>query len=76
MKPALIKPTATLTVTTRPSGALLYEARDTAGAVVWASLGYASESGRERVRERLRAWLVEHPYTVVLAKEEERRRAS
>jgi hypothetical protein len=70
-----MKPTATLTITTRPSGALLYEARNAARAVVWTSLGYDSDSGRERVRERLRAWLVEHPYTVVLAKEEERPRA-
>jgi hypothetical protein len=69
-----MKPTATLTITTRASGALLYEARDAAGAVVWSSLGYDSESGRERVRARLREWLVEHPYKVVL-KEEEKRRA-
>jgi hypothetical protein len=68
-----MKPLATLTIITRPSGALLYEARDAAGSLVWASLGYDSESGRERVRERLRAWLREHPYTVVLAKEEKRR---
>jgi hypothetical protein len=68
-----MKPTATLTITTRASGALLYEARDAAGALVWASLGYDSESGRQRVRERLRAWLKVHPYTVVLAKEERRR---
>jgi hypothetical protein len=69
-----MKPTAVLTITSRPSGALLYEARDAAGAVVWASLGYDSDSGRERVRERLRAWLKVNPYTVVL-KEEAKRRA-
>lgn len=40
----------------------------------WLSMGFDSESGRERVRVRLRNWLVEHPYRVVL-KEEERRQA-
>jgi hypothetical protein len=52
-----MNPTATLTITMLPTGVLLYEARDAAGAVVWVSLGYDSDSGRERVRERLRAWL-------------------
>jgi hypothetical protein len=65
-----MKPIAYLAITTRPSGALLYEARDAAGSLLWASLGYDSASGRERVRERLRAWLVEHPYRVVLAASE------
>jgi hypothetical protein len=67
-----MKTTATLTIVTRPTGVLLYELRD-AGQVVWSSLGYNSESGRERVRVRLRAWLVEHPYKVVLAQEERKR---
>jgi hypothetical protein len=66
-----MKPTATLTITTRPTGALLYEARDAAGAVVWASLGYDSASGRDRVRARLRAWLREHPYQVEMASSSE-----
>lgn len=64
-----MKPTATLTITTRPSGALLYELT-AGGAIVWASLGYASDSGRERVRQRLRAWLVGHPYKVVMTAHE------
>jgi hypothetical protein len=71
-----MKPIAYLAITTRPSGVLLYEARDAAGSLVWASLGYDSESGRERVRERLRAWLVEHPYKVVMASGEERQRTA
>lgn len=61
-----MKPLATLTITTRPTGVLLYELRDAAGVIVWASLGYDSESGRERVRVRLRAWLVDHPYKIKL----------
>jgi hypothetical protein len=69
-----MKPLATLTITTRPSGALLYELRD-ASTTIWSSLGYDSASGRERVRERLRVWLREHAYTVELAKEGEKRRA-
>lgn len=67
-----MKSVATLTITTRPSGALLYELT-AGGAIVWASLGYDSASGRERVRARLRAWLQVNPYRVVL-KEEERKR--
>lgn len=50
-----MKPIAYLAITTRASGALLYELRS-GRAIVWASLGYDSESGRERVRARLRAW--------------------
>jgi hypothetical protein len=61
MKPGLRKPVAMLTITTHPTGVLLYEARDAAGRIVWQSLAYASESGRERVRARLRPWLPEHP---------------
>lgn len=64
-----MKPLATLTIVTRPTGVLLYELRDVAGVIVWASLGYASDSGRDRVRARLRAWLVDHPYRVELASE-------
>jgi hypothetical protein len=64
-----MNPAATLTITMRPTGVLLYEARNATGAVVWASLCYDSESGRERVRERLRAWLAMHSYKVVLDKQ-------
>lgn len=64
-----MKPLAYLTITTRPTGVLLYELQD-AGGIVWASLGYNSESGRARVRVRLRAWLVDHPYRVQLASSE------
>ena len=59
-----MRPVATLTIVTRPTGALLYELRDVAGVIVWESLGNDSESGRERVRSRLRAWLQTHPYKV------------
>lgn len=61
-----MKPVAIMSISTRASGALLYELR--AGrTIVWASLGYDSDSGRERVRARLRAWLIDHPYKVVTA---------
>jgi hypothetical protein len=71
-----MKPIATLSISTRPTGVLLYELRDATGAVLWQSLGYSSESGRERVRVRLRAWLVDNPYRVVLAPDAEARRSA
>lgn len=61
-----MKPVAIMSISKRTSGALLYELR-AGGTIVWESLGYDSESGRARVRERLRAWLREHPHQVELA---------
>lgn len=50
------KPVATLSITTRPTGVLLYELQDAAGVMLWTSLGYASESGKERTRSKLNEW--------------------
>lgn len=65
------KPIAIMTITTRPTGVLLYELRDAGAAILWACLGYNSDRGREQVRARLRAWLIEHPYKVELASSSE-----
>lgn len=70
-----MKPTALLTIVTRgPSTSYLLH--DAAGVLVWNTRAYSTPAGTAGARERLRAWLRAHPYTVVLAQEgQERRRA-
>jgi hypothetical protein len=71
-----MKPTATLTIITcGPSTSYLLH--DSTGKLLWNTRAYSTPEGTDGARERLRAWLVKHPHTIVLAKEgqAERRRA-
>ncbi len=65
-----MKPVATLTITRTASGATsyrLYHGRQ----LVWSTRAYSTDAGRDGARERLRTWLVVHPYKVVLAEHQE-----
>ena len=63
-----MKPTAELIIVRTASGATsyrLYRGR----ALVWSTRAFTTDAGRDGARERLRRWLVAHPYKVVLAQE-------
>ncbi len=65
-----MKPTAELLITRTASGATsyrLYHGRQ----LVWSTRAYSTDAGRDGARERLRQWLQTHPYTVVLAEDQE-----
>ena len=60
-----MKPTAVLTIVDRgASTSYLLTAGDR---LVWNTRAYTTDAGRDSARERLRQWLIAHPYTVVLA---------
>ena len=61
-----MKPVATLTITRTASGADSYRLYH-GSEFVWSTRAYATVAGRDVVRERLRQWLVVHPYRVELA---------
>ena len=65
-----MKPTATLTITRTASGATSYRLH-AAGVLVWSTRAYTTDAGRDGARERLRQWLVAHPYRVILAEYQE-----
>ncbi len=65
-----MKPVAELIIVRTASGATsyrLYHGRQ----LVWSTRAYSTTAGRDGARERLRRWLVAHPYRVVLAEYQE-----
>ncbi len=65
-----MKPTAELVIVRTASGATsyrLYHGRQ----LVWNTRAYSTDAGHDGARERLRQWLVAHPYKVVLAEYQE-----
>ena len=65
-----MKPVAELDIVRTISGATSYRLYHGCQ-LVWNTRAYSTDAGRDGARERLRAWLRAHPYTVVLAEYQE-----